>query len=249
MGKTYSTFEIAKAVNVHPNTVRLYEKWGYLPKIPRNKNGYRIFKNEHLEQMRLARIAFRCEFIQGNIRKKAANIVILGAQGKLKEALIFAEEYKKHVKKELKQAEKAAFIVQNLLNQESGNKTGPYMNRKEVAGNLGVSIDVLRNWELNGLISVPRNPQNGYRVYGKKEINRLIVIRTLREANYSLMAILRMLRHFDYGKPVSIKEALNTPGSGEEIVDATDKWISTLEQTERDALELIKHLEKMIKKI
>lgn len=37
------TSDIAKAVGVHPNTVRLYEEWGFLPPIPRNLSGYRLF--------------------------------------------------------------------------------------------------------------------------------------------------------------------------------------------------------------
>jgi GntR family transcriptional regulator/MocR family aminotransferase len=51
------TSDIAKAVGVHPNTVRLYEEWGFLPPIPRSPSGYRQFTQAHLDQMRLARTA------------------------------------------------------------------------------------------------------------------------------------------------------------------------------------------------
>ena len=53
----YNTSEIARAVGVHTNTVRKYEKWGFLPSIPRDVNGYRLFSEAHLDQMRLARMA------------------------------------------------------------------------------------------------------------------------------------------------------------------------------------------------
>jgi hypothetical protein len=33
------TSDIAEAVGVHPNTVRLYEEWGFLPPIPRGPAG------------------------------------------------------------------------------------------------------------------------------------------------------------------------------------------------------------------
>jgi len=39
---------------------------------------------------------------------------------------------------------------------------------------LGVTIDVLRNWDRNGLIAAPRDPANGYRRYGVREIRRLL---------------------------------------------------------------------------
>ena len=51
----YRTSEIANAVHVHPNTVRLYEEWGLLMPVPRDENGYRRYSQAHLEQMRLAR--------------------------------------------------------------------------------------------------------------------------------------------------------------------------------------------------
>lgn len=51
------TAELAKLFGVHPNTIRLYEAWGYLPPIPRDPSGQREFTEQHVEQMRLARCA------------------------------------------------------------------------------------------------------------------------------------------------------------------------------------------------
>jgi DNA-binding transcriptional MerR regulator len=49
------TSEVAKLFGVHPNTVRLYEEWGYLPPIPRDSSGQRAFTEKHVEQIRLVR--------------------------------------------------------------------------------------------------------------------------------------------------------------------------------------------------
>ena len=38
------------------------------------------------------------------------------------------------------------------------------MKRKEASEYLGVSMDALRNWEMNGLLTVKRK-ENGYRIY------------------------------------------------------------------------------------
>jgi DNA-binding transcriptional MerR regulator len=51
------TSDLARAVGVHPNTIRLYEAWGFLPPVPRSVRGYRLFTQVHLRQMRLARVA------------------------------------------------------------------------------------------------------------------------------------------------------------------------------------------------
>lgn len=58
---TYRTSEVAKIIGIHPNTVRKYEESGLIPKAKRKPNGYRMFTEFHLEQLRLARIAFQIE--------------------------------------------------------------------------------------------------------------------------------------------------------------------------------------------
>ena len=49
--KYYKTSEIAKAVGLHPNTIRLYEEWGLLPEVPRSPSGYRLFTRDHMDQV------------------------------------------------------------------------------------------------------------------------------------------------------------------------------------------------------
>jgi len=113
---------------------------------------------------------------------------------------------------------------------------------------LDVSIDQLRNWERNGLIDVPRDPSNGYRMYSPKEIGRLRVIRMLIRSRYSLMSILRVLTKLDAGKIVPLRQALDTPEPGEDILYVTDHWLSTLNGLENDARELVAQIETNIAK-
>ncbi len=46
---TYTTSEVAKIIGIHPNTVRLYEEWGFISKVERKENGYRIFTDLHID--------------------------------------------------------------------------------------------------------------------------------------------------------------------------------------------------------
>jgi len=62
--KKYKTAEVAAIVGIHPNTVRLYEKWGLITKSERQENGYRIFTDLHIMQIKLARTAFQIEILQ-----------------------------------------------------------------------------------------------------------------------------------------------------------------------------------------
>lgn len=243
--KYYKTSELADAVGIHANTVRLYEQWGLLPPIPRGPNGYRLFTRDHLEQLRLARIALRCNYVVGDIRKSAVAVIKTAASGLLEDALENAFTHLGLIKTERAKAEEALRLVEQWLHGPAVEDTSPPRYIKGTAKLLGVTTDTLRNWELNGLIRVPRSPGNGYRQYGKNEINRLKVIRTLRTANYSIMAVLRMMLHVDKGKKDNIRAVLDTPDPEEDIVYATDKWISTLMESEKNAGEIIVQLNKM----
>lgn len=109
----------------------------------------------------------------------------------------------------------------------------------QAAKELGLTIDTIRNWEMNGLLTVKRK-QNGYRVYDTNDINRLKVIRTLRCANYSLSAILRMLNRYDSGmEKENVLNILNTPEADDDIISACDKLMVSLEEAINNANEVI----------
>jgi len=46
--------DLAKAVGVHPNTVRRYAERGFLPPVARGPSGYRRFTPRHLDCLRVA---------------------------------------------------------------------------------------------------------------------------------------------------------------------------------------------------
>ncbi len=246
--KSYKTSEIAEAAGVHPNTVRLYEKLGLLQPVRRGNNNYRLYTPAHMEQMRLARMALKSACVEGKIRKLALSIIKTAAQGALRPALEEAYAYLTHIKNERSKAEEALSILRQWMNRK--NKPGAadiYLGRGDTSRLLGVSIDALRNWERNGLLDVPRNKENGFRMYGPGEIDRARVIRTLRAANYSLLAILRMLKSVDANRrETEILRIVSTPQPDEDLVYATDRWILTLSETEKKAKELITQIKRMI---
>jgi DNA-binding transcriptional MerR regulator len=241
------TSDIARAVGVHPNTVRLYETWGLLPSIPRAPNGYRMYTEFHLDQMRLARLAMRITRLGGSIRKLALSVVYSGAAGDLKASLDQAIALQASIWAEIDHAHAAADVLERWA-QGGGmlSKLRTPMTIGQVAQYLSVTPDMLRNWERNGLLGVPRNPRNQYRQYGPTEIDRLRVIRMLRKAGYSLMAILRMMLAFDRGQRDHLRVVLDTPRPDEDVQYATDRWISTLAEVEGASQAMIDHLQSMM---
>jgi DNA-binding transcriptional MerR regulator len=242
------TSDIAKAVGVHPNTVRRYEEWGFLPPIPRSPSDYRLFTKAHLEQMRLGRMALYGQWPGKNIRESALALVRKAASGDLDGALEQAKHHLTLVQAERAQAEAAADFLEHWARGAVISTAAESLQISEVAALLDLSADMLRDWERNGLISVPRNPRNRYRRYGSPEIGRLRVIRMLRRAGYSTMAILRMLLQFDQDTNVDLRQLLDTPRPDEDIYSAADQWLSALNVQEKRALDLIAQVQKMIRK-
>lgn len=230
---TYRTSEVAKIIGIHPNTVRLYEKWGLIPKVERQKNGYRIFTDIHIEQFKLARAALKVEILQNGLRRKALNIIIVSATGNFDEAIILTDEYLEQLQREKDNAEEAIDIVKNLLSGED-KLHEVLLKRKEVSNYLNISMDTLRNWELNGLLTVKRK-SNGYRVYTHEDLRRLKIIRVLRCANYSLSAILRMLNVLSYNTEIDIRDIIDMPEENEDIITACDKLLSSIQSAQINA--------------
>lgn len=242
---TYKTAEVAAVIGVHPNTVRLYEEWGLIPAAKRQANGYRVFTAFHIQQFWLARTAFQIEVLQGGLRKKIVAVVKLSAQGNFDGAILLTREYIADLGKERDHAEEAICIVQRILAGDSPD-TPVFLKRKETSDYLGISMDTLRNWEMNGLLTVKRK-QNGYRVYSEQDIRRLKIIRSLRCANYSLEAILRMLQQLSKNPNADIKLALNTPRRDEDIISVCDRLIISLSSAEKNALKMLDMLQEMKK--
>jgi DNA-binding transcriptional MerR regulator len=238
------TSDIAKAVGVHPNTVRLYEEWGFLPPVPRSPSGYRRFTKAHLEQMRLARMAMHGPWPGSNIRKSALALVRKSASGDLGGALEQAYHHLALVQTERARAEAAAGLLERWAQGTATDATSEPLRIGEAAELLAVTADQLRNWERNGLVDIPRDPHNGYRLYGADEIGRLRVIRVLLRAGYSMMAILRMLLQLDRG--ADPRQALDTPHPDEDVYTAADCWLSSLAEQEQRASSIIAQVEKMI---
>ena len=222
---TYKTAEVAAIIGIHPNTVRLYEKLKLIQKPECLANGYRVFTEFHVMQCKLVRIAFQVEILQNGLRK------------------ILTKDYLKQLQQERNHAEEAIEIVKTILAGNESENT-QCLKRKEVSEILEISMDALRNWEMNGLLTVKRK-DNGYRVYTDEDIQRLKIIRSLRCANYSLEAILRLLQQLSKNPDTDIRAALNTPKQTDDIISVCDRLIVSLLSAERNANTLLQMLKEM----
>jgi len=216
-----------------------------IPKPERLPNGYRVFTEFHIKQCKLIRLAFQIEVLQNGLRKKIVQMITVSATGDFDTAITIKHEYLKQIKQERQNAEEAIEIVQQIL---SGGvrENSKELKRKDVSELLDISMDTLRNWEMNGLLTVKRK-DNGYRVYTDEDIQRLKIIRSLRCANYSLESILRLLQQLSENPNADICIVLNTPKQTDDIISVCDRLIISLSEAEKNADALIDMLHDMKK--
>lgn len=93
---TYTTNEVAKLIGVHVNTVRLYENSGFISKTLRKANGYRVFTNVHINQLKIVRLGIEVVIMQNGIRKKAYEIIHHSGLCEFEKALEITHEYTKN---------------------------------------------------------------------------------------------------------------------------------------------------------
>jgi DNA-binding transcriptional MerR regulator len=240
------TSDLAKAVGIHTNTVRRYVEWGLLPPVERSAAGYRRFTQRHLDCLRLVRLILDGEYSGRTIRQSGSLIIQSAVLDDWGGTLELAYRHLALVQSERAQANAAVELLEHWAHNQGVDVPFRQMRIGEVAGLLGVSNDILRNWERNGLLEVPRQPHNSYRTYGSLEISRLRVIRMLVNAGYSLMAILRMLVLLDRGEITNLRLSLDTPEPEEDVYMASDRWLSTLANEEKRARTIIDLVKEII---
>lgn len=234
--KTFTTKEIADIVNVHPNTVRLYEEWGYISRVNRRKNGYRVFTSKHLYQMKLARIALPGPYpIDVKIVQE---LVKEFAKGEYEKALSLAKNYLEGVDMETIRAKAALEILDKWFEKKPGDKEKiVFKTRKKASNELGVSVDALRTWERNDLFSINKDCK-GRMVFTEWDIEKIMIIRLLRNCGYSIASLFRVFSNEEnlYQKP---SEVLSLPDDNSDIYYVTDQFLKYLKDHRKRAEKVI----------
>ena len=117
-----------------------------------------MFTDFHIEQCRLIRTAFQVEVLQNGLRRKIIQAVKASATGDFDRAILLIQEYLRQIRQEQRNAEEAIALVGHLLSHGAQPHTQG-LSRKEVSEALDISMDTLRNWERNGLLTVKRKKQ------------------------------------------------------------------------------------------
>ncbi len=229
--KTYRTSDLARAVGIHPNTVMRYIEWGLIPPVERTPAGYRIYTQRHLDCLRLARLVYSSYYPGKALRASATGMIESAVADDWSGAVDQACQHLATVETEIESAESTVKLLENWAIRSRDQQVSDHPHTYTIGQaceKLDVTHDVLRNWERNGLISIPRDPANGYRRIGEAELERLRIIRLLSHAGYSIMAMLRMFVQLDSGDTRNLRQVLDTPNPDEDVFMAADRWLTVL---------------------
>jgi DNA-binding transcriptional MerR regulator len=252
------TGELARRAGAHPNTVRLYQDRGLLPPVRRTPTGYRQFDAEHLTHLLLARTLLGGQWPGRAVRASAVDALRAAARQGLPAGADRLVEHRELVLEELARARRAGRTARDWMDTtthrprhhppgapHAAAAPGPHppatrtdprgLSPAAAAARLGLTRDTLRSWERSGLLDPGRDPATGARRFNPADLERLEVVRSLRQAGYSPMVVLRMLRAADAGHTGRALRILADPGSDAELITASDRWVAALADHERAA--------------
>lgn len=178
---TIRPIDIARRLNISTSSLRHYEDWGMIPKVERSASGYRIYTDEHVayfECIRSMAKGFGIRLITEVLKKVMSKDV--------DSAFWIVNEAQSNLHNEKLISEKTMRIINKtsapILNS---NCKKDYLTINEISKETGIPVTTIRHWEKVGLITIPRNQGNGYRLFSKNHIRQILVIHALKTSMYS----------------------------------------------------------------
>lgn len=207
--------EIASRLQISTSALRHYESWGIVPPVERSPNGYRVYTDAHIAYfvcIRAMQPGFGMQTTSEILRKLVA--------GETADALWTVSSGQAKLHRDMQIAEKTIRAL-------SADAPEPPVARKgrrseatigQAAEETGIPASAIRHWEKMGLIELERDPDNGYRKIPRAQIRRLLVIRTLKSAVWSLDVIREVLEELD----------LNDVGQAQRMARESLKYLNEL---------------------
>lgn len=190
--------DIARKLNISTSTLRHYEDWGMIPPVQRSAAGYRIYTEEHIAYFECIR-AMSDGF---GIWLTAKITKIIQAKD-VNSAFWLVNEAQSSLHKEKLIAEKTMkSLIQQSTSCSSSKKNRDYLTINEISKETGIPVTTIRHWEKVGLLLIPRDSSNKYRLFNKNHIRQILVIHALKtsvySSTYSLEGIKEIIQALDY---------------------------------------------------
>lgn len=192
--------DLAREAGVSVQTVRDYERMGFLPPAERSPQGYRRYGQQHLHAMRAARVmigGFGWEHalhIMQHIHRRdlTATFTVIDARH------AFIHQRRLEVEAMLKALQS---ISASLLPSSRTQGKAKMLLIGEVAKRAGVRVSAIRFWEGQGFVHPARDTSSRYRLYDERQVYLIQIVTLLRKAGYTIEATRAVLAQLASGTP------------------------------------------------
>lgn len=215
--------DLARAVGVSPQTVRGYERVGFLPPAERTPTGQRRFGPRHMQAIQTARA-----MIAGYGWERALEIMRAAHQGDLANMLALVDARHADLSRRREALDEVLAGLRALRRMEAEQETPappwhglPALTIGEAARQVGVRPSAIRFWETQGLLQPERDRESRYRRYRPGQVRQLHIIVLLRNGGYGFEAIRSVLAELSAGAPEQALAAIE--GRRKELIAASQR--------------------------
>ncbi|MFM9279902.1 MerR family DNA-binding transcriptional regulator [Paenibacillus jiagnxiensis] len=173
--------DLAGKFSISTSTLRNYEAKGLIPQAQRTASGYRHYTDKHIAYLSCLQAmapAFGME-VTTEVLLAMQSQDIDKALWRVKESEIQLYNNRQLAMQSLRELEAEGNFGNNAQAETH------WMTVGEAAVAYDVPATTLRHWENVGLITSKRDPNNGYRLYIRSHLRKVLLIRTLRSSVYS----------------------------------------------------------------
>lgn len=193
---TIRPIDIARKLSISTSTLRHYEEWGIVPPVERGENGYRIYTADHVAYFECIRY-----MLPGYGMELTAEAMRMLQRGEVQDVLWMVKEAQARLHQDKVTADKTIELLESeALDRLDSKGKRKWMTIGEVSLETGIPSSAIRHWEKSGLLSIARDPENGYRLFNSTHLRQILLIRTLRTAVYSLDVIKSVLDEVNHNR-------------------------------------------------
>ncbi|MFZ4302782.1 MerR family transcriptional regulator [Streptomyces cinereoruber] len=203
--------DLAQEHGISPQTVRNYERDGFLPPAERTDSGYRRYTERHAAALR----AYRA-MVPAHGYAEGGTIMRAVTEGRLDDALAAVDRSHAELLRDRGTLDAVDEVLTHLTKRSQSAWRAPRATQPftigELAHRLGVSVATIRKWEEVGVLLPDRRPETGHRTYGADDIRDAELAHFLRRGRYPLELI------------ATVVQQVRAAGDTQQLEAALDNW-------------------------
>lgn len=201
--ETWTPSQAARLLNVSTTTLRRYEELELIPRVPRKGAGRRTYTLTHMEAFSALRALLQAYDI--SVSYTAMKRI---RENKTLEALWEINGQQADIQQERQRVKEMMELIGHAdFEHYAGRRIEKRMSIREAADIAGVNASAIRHWEKEGLISPAREAHNGYRIFGPRELRRIVVISSLRRTVYFIGHMKKLLDDLDAHNAAAVEKS------------------------------------------